>query len=169
MTTKKAALGTVVGIRAAAVDVVEIELSEPFNGLLVNLNVGIVPKGAKSDFARNPIGTGPYKLRSYHQDGEALLESNAEYFDGPPRTRYLRIRMISGCNDSGIRTEERFAGSGHGTGHCSSRSLPCVEKTASSKDDSLPRKQLRLSWFSFERSGFEESESAAGDRLRHQP
>ena len=60
VTTKKAALGSVIAVRAVAPDIVEMDLSEPFNGLLVNLNVGIVPKGAKSDFARTPIGTGPY-------------------------------------------------------------------------------------------------------------
>jgi len=106
LTTKKAALGSVIAVRSIAEDVVEIELSEPFNGLLVNLSVGIVPKGAKADFARTPIGTGPYVLRSYQQDAEALLEANQQYFDGAPRTRFLRIRMISDATTRALELQK---------------------------------------------------------------
>jgi peptide/nickel transport system substrate-binding protein len=105
-TTKKAALGTVTKIRAISNSTVEIELSEPFNGLLVNLNIGIVPDGAPLDFARSPIGTGPYVLRSYRQDGEALLEANFRYFDGPPKTRYLRIRMIADATTRALELQK---------------------------------------------------------------
>ncbi|MCI0412391.1 ABC transporter substrate-binding protein [bacterium] len=106
LTTKKAALGSVVTVRSVGEDIVEMELSEPFNGLLVNLNVGIVPKGAKSDFARTPIGTGPYVLRSYRQDAEAVLEANQKYFDGAPRTRFLRIRMISDATTRALELQK---------------------------------------------------------------
>jgi peptide/nickel transport system substrate-binding protein len=105
-TTKKAALGTLTQIRAIGDNIVEIELSEPFNGLLVNLNIGIVPEGAGPDFARSPIGTGPYLLRSYRQDGEALLEANRAYFDGAAKTRYLRIRMISDATTRALELQK---------------------------------------------------------------
>jgi peptide/nickel transport system substrate-binding protein len=105
-TTKKAALGTVTNIRAVSDHIVEIELSEPFNGLLVNLNIGILPEGAGPDFARSPVGTGPYVLESYRQDGEALLEANNKYFDGPPKTRYLRIRMISDATTRALELQK---------------------------------------------------------------
>ena len=106
LTTKKAALGSISKIRAVSDHLIEIELSEPFNGLLVNLNIGIVPEGAKPDFARAPIGTGPYLLRSYRQDGEAILEANNKYFDRPPRTRYLRIRMISDATTRALELQK---------------------------------------------------------------
>jgi peptide/nickel transport system substrate-binding protein len=106
VTTKKAALGSLIAVRSVGQDIVEMDLSEPFNGLLVNLNVGIVPKGAKSDFARTPIGTGPYVLRSYQQDAEAVLEANQKYFDGAPRTPFLRIRMISDATTRALELQK---------------------------------------------------------------
>ncbi|HSP05554.1 MAG TPA: ABC transporter substrate-binding protein [Acidobacteriota bacterium] len=92
--TKKASLDSISAVRAAAPDVVEVELREPFNGLLVNMNVGIVPAGSGADFADHPIGTGPYKLIRFEADQEALLEAFPGYFGGPPRTRYLKLRII---------------------------------------------------------------------------
>ena len=106
LTTKKAALGSVVKVQAVTKDTVDIQLSEPFNGLLVNLNVGIVPKGAPADFAKQPIGTGPYALRSYRQDGEALFEANRNYFGGEPRIRYLRIRMIADATTRALELQK---------------------------------------------------------------
>ena len=94
VTTKKATLGSVVAVRAVTDDSVDVELSEPFNGLLVNLNLGIIPDGSPASFAAHPIGTGPYVLRSYTQDQQAVLEANTRYFDGAPKIRYLQIRMI---------------------------------------------------------------------------
>jgi peptide/nickel transport system substrate-binding protein len=94
VTTKKATLGTVTAVRAVGENIVDIELSEPFNGLLVNLNLGIIPYGSSNSFASHPIGTGPYALKSYIQDQEAVLEANPKYFEGAARIRYLRIRMI---------------------------------------------------------------------------
>jgi ABC-type transport system substrate-binding protein len=106
MTTKKASLGSVTAVRPVARDVVDIELSEPFNGLLVNLNVGIIPKGGPNDFVRHPVGTGPYRLITYRQDGEALLEANDSYFEGKPRTRYLRIRMIADATTRALELQK---------------------------------------------------------------
>jgi peptide/nickel transport system substrate-binding protein len=106
LTTKRAALGSVIRIRAVSASVVEIDLSEPFNGLLVNLNVGIIPRGSGSDFANRPVGTGPYMLRSYHQDSEALMEANPSYFQGAPRTRYLRIRMIGDATTRALELQK---------------------------------------------------------------
>lgn len=93
-TTKKASLEGIASVRAASPDIVEVLLREPFNGLLVNLNVGIIPKGAPADFARNPVGTGPYRLVHFEQDQEAVLEAFPDYFEGPARTRYLKLRVI---------------------------------------------------------------------------
>lgn len=92
--TKKASLDSIAVVRATSPDVVEFELREPFNGLLVNLNVGIVPAGSNEDFGRHPVGTGPYKLVRFEADQEALLEAFPRYFAGPPLTRYLKMRII---------------------------------------------------------------------------
>ena len=94
VSTKKASLGSVIRVKAIDDRTVEMDLSESFNGLVFNLNVGIIPEGSPADFARSPVGTGPFILRSYVQDGEALLEANPNYFEARPRLKFIKIRMI---------------------------------------------------------------------------
>ena len=84
-TTKKATLESVKAVRAIDFSTVEIELREPFNGLVANLNVGIIPRNSPTTFAEMPIGTGPYRLVQFQQDEGAKLEAFPEYFNGPPR------------------------------------------------------------------------------------
>lgn len=93
-TTKRATLDSISAIRAPAPDVVEIELREPFNGLMVNLNVGIIPAGSAIDFAARPVGTGPYRLISIESDSEAVLEAFPDYFEGKAQTRILKLKVI---------------------------------------------------------------------------
>jgi peptide/nickel transport system substrate-binding protein len=94
ITTKKAVLEDIASVTAMSRDVVEIRLKQPFNRLLVNLNIGIVPRNAPPDFGAHPVGTGPYHLVEYQPDSFAKLEAFPQYFDGPPRTRHLLIRII---------------------------------------------------------------------------
>jgi len=93
-TTKKATLQVVQSVRATANDAVEFQLKEPFNGLLVNLNIGIIPAGSPSDFFRHPIGTGPFRLIDYQQDSGAEFAAFPQYFEGAARIPILRIRVI---------------------------------------------------------------------------
>jgi peptide/nickel transport system substrate-binding protein len=94
LTAKKAALESIADIRAVGSDVVEVRLHHPFNGLIYNMNIGIVPAGSTQDFAKKPIGTGPYRLKSYQPDGRAVLEAFENYFEGKPAIQNLRIRII---------------------------------------------------------------------------
>ncbi len=93
-TTKKATLEAVNKVTAAGPCVVEVTLKKPFNGLLANLNIGIVPRGSTSEFAATPVGTGPYRLLGFQPDEGASLEAFPEYFGGPPKIRFLEIRVI---------------------------------------------------------------------------
>lgn len=48
----------------------------------------------KTDFARNPIGLGPYKLRKWVPDQELILEAYKDYFEGRPYIdRYIYKRI----------------------------------------------------------------------------
>lgn len=48
----------------------------------------------KTDFARNPIGLGPYKLRKWVPDQELILEAYNDYFEGRPYIdRYIYKRI----------------------------------------------------------------------------
>lgn len=94
ITTKKAVLEDIVSVTAVSQDIVEIRLKQPFNRLLANLNIGIVPRDAPPDFGEHPVGTGPYRLLEYQPDSFARLEAYPQYFDGPPRIPHLLIRII---------------------------------------------------------------------------
>jgi peptide/nickel transport system substrate-binding protein len=93
-TTKKATLAAVETVRAVETDVVEVVLRQPFNGLIFNLNIGIVPRGSPIDFGENPIGTGPYRLISFRPDEGAKLEAYSGYFGKPAKIRFVEIRVI---------------------------------------------------------------------------
>jgi peptide/nickel transport system substrate-binding protein len=94
ITTKKALFENVESITAPNRDVVEIRLKAPFNRLLTNLNIGIVPEGSTAEFASHPIGTGPYKLTKFEPDAGAQLEAFPRYFEGQAKMRTLRVRVI---------------------------------------------------------------------------
>jgi len=48
----------------------------------------------KTDFARNPVGLGPYKLSKWVPDQELILESYKDYFEGRPYIdRYIYKRI----------------------------------------------------------------------------
>jgi len=43
------------------------------------------------DYARKPVGTGPYKIREYRPDNMLILDAHDEYWGGRPPLRTLRI------------------------------------------------------------------------------
>jgi peptide/nickel transport system substrate-binding protein len=76
---------------------VVFHLSEPFSSFLWNLTrpgIGIVPVGSGHEEARNPIGTGPFRVVSVDQDEQIVLERNPEYFGGVPRLERVRFRIV---------------------------------------------------------------------------
>lgn len=48
----------------------------------------------KTDFGRNPIGTGPYKLKKWVSGQEVILNSNKDYFQGRPYIDRYIYRVI---------------------------------------------------------------------------
>lgn len=52
---------------------------------------------ATSDFARTPIGTGPYRLRTW-TDEQLELEANPDYYNGRPFVDTLAFRVIASPN-----------------------------------------------------------------------
>ncbi len=92
--SKKAALESITSVTAPERDVVEIRLREPFNGLLVNLNLGIIPDQSDALFAQRPVGTGPYRMLEFEPDSGAILEAFPHYFEGAPKLRSLQVRII---------------------------------------------------------------------------
>lgn len=51
-----------------------------------------------ADFAQNPVGTGPFKFKSFEPDSHLEMVRNDEYWDGAPYLDGLRIRIIPEAN-----------------------------------------------------------------------
>jgi peptide/nickel transport system substrate-binding protein len=86
-----------------------IRLNKQWTGLLPNLvAIPMIPKGTYEPDLKNgklpeqathPLGTGPFKFKSYDQVQQVVdLEANKAYWDGPPTISALRVRVISESN-----------------------------------------------------------------------
>jgi peptide/nickel transport system substrate-binding protein len=79
---------------------VVITTSRPWTGLLSSLiPISIIPKDSYATQKDHPIGTGPFKFKSYDSSQQVVdLEANKEYWDGPPKISALRVRVIADMN-----------------------------------------------------------------------
>lgn len=77
-----------------------ITTSGPWTGLLSSLvPIAIIPKDSYATQRDHPIGTGPFKFKSYDRSQQVLdLEANNEYWDGPPKIPALQVRVIADTN-----------------------------------------------------------------------
>src|SRR6266446_207571 len=77
-----------------------ISLNKQWTGLLPNLvSIAMIPKDSYESQKTHPLGTGPFKFKSYDQSQQVVdLEANANYWDGPPQIPVLRVRVISDSN-----------------------------------------------------------------------
>ncbi len=48
----------------------------------------------KSPLARNPVGTGPYRLKEWKTQEQLILEANPDYFEGKPCIEKIVMRII---------------------------------------------------------------------------
>jgi peptide/nickel transport system substrate-binding protein len=77
-----------------------IRLNSPWTGLLPNLvAIAIIPKDSYESQKTHPLGTGPFRFKSYDQSQQVVdMEANPKYWDGPPQITALRARVISDSN-----------------------------------------------------------------------
>jgi ABC-type transport system substrate-binding protein len=77
-----------------------IRLNKQWTGLLPNLvPIAIIPKDSYESEKSQPLGTGPFKFKSYDQAQQVVdLEANPNYWDGPSHMATLRVRVISDSN-----------------------------------------------------------------------
>ncbi|MGX7196826.1 ABC transporter substrate-binding protein [Enterococcus olivae] len=86
----------------------EVELETPyaaFLAMLTDAGNSIVPKeeveGMGDEFARNPIGTGPYAFAEWMTDDFVRLEKNADYWQAEPNLDSVRFTFITDGNMMG--------------------------------------------------------------------
>src|SRR6267378_1941498 len=77
-----------------------IRLNKQWTGLLPNLvAIAIIPKDSYESQKTHPLGTGPFKFKSYDQVQQVIdLEANQAYWDGAPQIAAVRARAISESN-----------------------------------------------------------------------
>jgi len=94
---KKAYVNTV---EAPEAHTLIIRLNNPWTGLLPNLvPIAMIPKDSYESQKTHPLGTGPFKFKSYDQSQQVVeMEANPKYWDGPSQIPALRVRVISDSN-----------------------------------------------------------------------
>ena len=77
-----------------------VTLTKPWTGLLSNLvPVAIIPKDSYATQKDHPLGTGPFKFKSYDSSQQVLdLEANPDYWEGAPHLQQVRVRVIADTN-----------------------------------------------------------------------
>ena len=73
---------------------VEFKLKNPLNSFPINLVMGIVQAGSGSANARQPIGTGPYRLSEFVPDDHVSLTAFDRYYAGRPRNDGILLKVI---------------------------------------------------------------------------
>lgn len=94
------------GIKVLGKHQLSITLDSPnliFLHNLANTATAIVPKeeviARGDDFARQPVGAGPFVFKHWHPGQEILLQANERYFEGRPYVDDVRYRIYAG-NDA---------------------------------------------------------------------
>jgi peptide/nickel transport system substrate-binding protein len=92
--------GYVKSVEATDAHTLVIRLNSPWTGLLANLvAIAMIPKDSYESQKTHPLGTGPFKFKSYDQSQQVVdMEANPTYWDGPPQIPALRARVISDSN-----------------------------------------------------------------------
>ena len=88
---------TVSGLSARDSYTLEIELEQPFApflSILAMANAKVVPLEAiGASFSKHPVGTGPFRFRSWEPGQEIVLTANEKYYGGRPFLDSLRFRI----------------------------------------------------------------------------
>ncbi|MDQ5845037.1 MAG: ABC transporter substrate-binding protein [Acidobacteriota bacterium] len=87
-------------VEAPDAKTVVITLTKPWTGLLSNLvPVSIIPKDSYATQKDRPLGSGPFKFKSYDSSQQVLdLDANADYWEGAPHLPHVRVRVIADTN-----------------------------------------------------------------------
>ena len=101
------------GVKVAAKDqnTLVFTLPEPLASFLSSTTVGILPRHLldsvdpqamrNAAFNQNPIGTGPFKLKTFSPSaGEVTLAANNHYYAGRPRLDQISFRFYSSASEA---------------------------------------------------------------------
>ena len=91
---RSAAYRQVAAVNALDRYTVEFKLKSPAGSFPINLVMGIVQAGSGAANTRQPIGTGPYRLKEFVADDKVVLSAFDQYYGGRPRNDALVLKVI---------------------------------------------------------------------------
>ncbi len=88
-------------------------LTEPNYAFLDYMTMSILPQHKlegedmwESDYFKNPIGTGPYKLESWDEGQAITLVKNADYFDGAAKIDTIIFKIVTDDSAKALQLKE---------------------------------------------------------------
>lgn len=91
---------------------VSFRLSAPNAAFLDYMTMPVLPAHLlsgenmqESEFFRNPVGTGPYKLESWDAGQSIVLEKNEDYFKGAPHIDRVVFKIVTDDNAKALQME----------------------------------------------------------------
>ncbi len=91
---------------------VAFRLSAPNVAFLEYMTMGILPQHLlegqdmqESDFFRNPVGTGPYKLESWDAGQSIVLVKNEDYYLGAPKIDRVIFKIVPDDNAQAVQLQ----------------------------------------------------------------
>jgi len=73
---------------------VEFTLKEPFGSFAINLVMGIVQAGSGAANAREPVGTGPYRVERFVADDRLVLRPFERHYAGAPANSGVVLKVV---------------------------------------------------------------------------
>jgi peptide/nickel transport system substrate-binding protein len=135
----EASFGVIDRIDVAGPLQLKITLKQPmpmFLSLLAQPQAAIVsPTAVKkwgAKFGSHPVGTGPFKFRSYTPDTSVILERNPDYFRGPSKLQRVIYRVIPDASTR--RLELKYGGIDIGQQAGQLASIPADDIASFKKD-----------------------------------
>ena len=103
----KALLTEMESVKIVGDDEVQITLPKTNSGFIYALTTGIVPEANKDNLDKNPVGTGPFKVKEYSREQEIVLEKFDDYWGDKakldkvivyvtPNTETAFLKLLSG-------------------------------------------------------------------------
>lgn len=91
----KLCLGNIISYQAINDNTLKIVYKERFSGYAHMLYFPIIPSHIV-DLNTNPIGTGPYKIESFADTKQMILQHNSNYFKGSPHIPTIEVLVTPG-------------------------------------------------------------------------
>ncbi len=91
---------------------IAFKLSAPNVAFLDYMTMAILPKHLlegenmqESDYFRNPVGTGPFKLAKWDEGQQIVLAKNEDYFAGPAKIDAVVFKIVSDDNAKALQLQ----------------------------------------------------------------